>query len=125
MLQVEAKVNQYKKDQNTNIFVYSIISNAVDAAAKKKELEEYKESQGQYYREDEETKKPLYFSQRVISTESTLRKTASGRYTVLSDLEEEAKQAEYEQNKQIAKLKALQSFTGMSKAELIDRMFAN
>lgn len=108
-LTIKAKVNQYRKN-GANIFVYAL-------SGSKESIEEYKESQGSYYREDENGN-VLYFSQRIVNVGDSLTQTSSGRFQVLSDLEAESIEIDAHSKKFLGKLSAIQQFTGMSRAQL-------
>lgn len=115
MLTISRKINQYLKNGNP-VFVYEIDGT-------KEELAAYKTSQGDYYRESE-AKKAMYFSQRPLEAGAELSATRSGRYQVLQDLEMTAAQKESETIIQEAKLEAIRRITGMSKAQMTERLLA-
>lgn len=115
MLTISRKINQYLKGGNP-VFVYEL-------EGSKDELAAYKASQGEYYRESE-AKKPIYFSQRPIEPGAELSLTKSGRYQVLRDLEGVAEHKEAEAVTQEAKLEAIRRFTGLSKAQMAERLLA-
>ena len=119
---IAQKVNQYIK-AGTPIFVYEIKSSETEVAKAKEELDAYKKSQGDYYRESE-AKKPIYFSQRPVESGSELSLTKGGRYQVLRDLEGVAEHKEAEAVTQEAKLEAIRRFTGLSKAQMAERLLA-
>jgi hypothetical protein len=116
MLTIASKSGQYTKNGQP-IFVYTLAGESTD-------LKDYKTSQGDYYRESED-KKPLYFSQRICSIGANLEKTRSGRYTVLADLEQKAAELESASNSNYGKLLAIQQFTGLTKAQLTERLLAS
>ncbi len=116
MLTISRKVNQYLKNGNA-IFVYEI-------EGSKEELAAYKKSQGEYYRESD-AKKPMYFSQRPIEPGAELTATKSGRYQVLQDLEGTVAAREQAATQAFGKLEAIRQFTGMSKAQMQERLLAN
>ena len=120
MLIIKAKTNQYIKG-GTIQFVYTVESNAAKAEDKAKELEAYKLSRGEYYRENE-AKEPLYFSQRIYNVGDQLTKTQKGTFQVLNDLESAAAQIETQTNAALAKYNALAQFTGLTKAQLAERL---
>ena len=123
MIVIKAKINQYVKNGNIQ-FVYTIESTAPKAEDKAKELAEYKSSRGEYYRENE-AKEPLYFSQRICNVGDQLTKTTKGAFQVLSDLESTAAQIETQTNAALAKFNALAQFTGLTKAQLAERLLQN
>lgn len=115
-LTIARKVNQYIKNNNP-IFVYEL-------SGEKADLEAYKKAQGEYYRESD-AKKPMYFSQRPIENGSELSLTKSGRYQVLQDLEGTVAAREQAATQAFGKLEAIRQFTGMSKAQMQERLLAN
>jgi len=117
MLSIETKVNQYVKN-GSSIFVYSLIGD-------KKDLEAYKVSQGVNYREDETTKKPLYFSQRVCNAGDVLNATKGGRYQVYQDLESKDAQLQTAIIGNLGKLEAVRQLSGLSKAQFTERLLAS
>lgn len=73
----------YKKN-GKDIFVYHV-TGSIEA------IEKYKEIQGEFYREDETTKKALYFSTRYVGDNVKLLITEKGN--VVPDMSEYAKAA--------------------------------
>lgn len=112
-MKISSKVNQYVKNGNS-IFVYELDCNDV-------ELTEYKTAQSSYYKESD-NKKPLYFSQRICNNGDMLMLTSSGRYQVLQDLEAKAISIDSAKNQNLGKFLALAEFTGLSKAQLAERL---
>ena len=109
MLTIQKKVNEYRRTTGP-VFVYSL-------KGTKEEMTEYKAAQGENYRESD-SKEPLYFSRNPLQVGQELLKTQAGRFIVSSNLEELAtKNAELIQG-QLAKMVALQQFTGMTPAEI-------
>jgi hypothetical protein len=76
-------VRTYRSKNGNPTFVYS-----VDGT--KEQLADFKKSQGDYYREDED-KTPLWFTTRYIGEEGTLMITSNGN--VVPDMSEFDKQA--------------------------------
>jgi hypothetical protein len=112
-MKIAAKVNQYAKNGSI-IFVYTV--QGTDA-----ELETYKTSQGNYFRTND-AGAPLYFSQRICNEGAELQLTKSGRYTVLQDLERTVVERESATNTSYGKLEAIRLFTGLTKAQLSERL---
>lgn len=124
MIVIKIKTNEYIKAGNP-IFVYTLMSNLQDAKKATEELEQYKSTQGTNYREND-TKEPLYFSQRPIPVGAELKLTSKGRFTVLQDnLEETALNAtaaiEGAKNAFLGKLAAL----NIKPAEMRAAMLSN
>jgi len=69
-------LRNYRKLGGQIVFVYMVIG--MTPAQK----DDYKAIQGEFYREDEETGNPLYFSTRYTNDNITLIKTRNGRLTV-------------------------------------------
>lgn len=123
MLIIKAKVNQYMK-AGVAQFVYSVKSDSTDPKIVEKELAAYKAACGTYYREDDQSKEPLFFSQRVCKPGAELKEAKNGRYTALTeDLEAMVEAKEGLKSREIAKLQAATEFFGMSKQELLQTMF--
>lgn len=78
----------YKNEKGTQVFVYS-----VDGT--EKELTEYEEAQGSFFRKDQETDVPLWFTTRSIGPRGKLIITGKGK--VIADM------SEYEQAASMAK----------------------
>ena len=74
----------YRSKKGTPTFVYAV-------EATKEELKTYKEAQGNYYREDSETKLPLWFTARYVGEQADLVITSNGN--VVADMQEFDKQA--------------------------------
>ena len=121
MLIIESKLNEYRKNGNVQ-FVYAVKS-TLQGQDETDELEAYKASCGQFYREDDKTGKPLFYTQRPAATGSELRLTSKGRYSVISgSLEEDIEKAAILKAKEVAKLEAMKEFFGMSKLEMLEAM---
>ncbi len=112
-LSIKSKVNEYVKNGNP-VFVYSLQG----------DISKYKESQKEYFRVNEEGE-ALYFSNRLLEPGQELKKTNSGRFQVLQDLEATYSELETETTKAVAKLNAISQFTGLGKKKLAERLLAN
>ena len=111
MLTVKSKVREYIRN-GSPVFVYAL-------AGSKEELAEYKKTQGDYYREEEKTKEPLFFSPRPIATGTQLAPNREGtRFVVQQDLEAQVAATETAKNAQLGKLQAMQEFLGLTKAQM-------
>lgn len=67
-------VNQYiSKNTKTETFVYEV-------SGKAEELEQFKETQGEYYREDEVSGKPLFFTTTYAGEHTAITQTHSGGF---------------------------------------------
>ena len=115
MITIVRKSNQYMKPTGP-VFVY-IIKGSAD------ELKDYKAAQGDNYRESD-AKEPLFFSRTVLTTGQELLKTRAGRFVVATDLEAESKKAAELEEAELAKLKAMQKFSGLSPQEIIKLVMA-
>ena len=122
MLIIGTKLNEYIKNGATQ-FVYGVKSTLQGQDATD-ELEAYKASCGSFYREDDKTQQPLFYTQRIAKVGNELRLTTKGRFSVVSNLEEEVEKSELLKAKEMAKLKAAQEFFGMSKAEMLEAMYS-
>lgn len=71
MITVKLK-RSYKSSNGNTVFVY-------DVKAVGKELEEFVTAQGDYHREDTETKSPLWFTTRCIGNSGKLVITSKGK----------------------------------------------
>ena len=71
-------IRTYKKNGNS-VFVYEV-------QATPQEIEKLKEAQGEYFREDEVTKKPLFFTTRNVGPKGKLIITGKGQ--VIADMSE-------------------------------------
>jgi hypothetical protein len=116
-IKILSKVNQYVKN-GSSVFVYDL------AVETPEELAKFKSSQGDYYRESE-SKKPLYFSQRVLEPGAELTLTKSGRYQVLTDLEYIESAREQASINAYGKLDAIRQYTGLTKRQLQERLLAS
>ena len=106
------------------IFVYAITSTATKPEDQAKELADYKTSSGEFYREDE-SKRPLMWSQRVLQPGSELVKSQkTGRYQVHQDLEAQAAELQAATTSNLGRIQALQQFTGMNKAQMTEKLIA-
>jgi len=76
-------IRTYRSKNGNPTFVYSV-------EGTKEQLEAFKKSQGDYYREDDD-KNPLWFTTRYIGEEGTLMITSNGN--VVPDMSEFDKQA--------------------------------
>ena len=65
-------VRSYKSKQGNTVFVYAVSATA-------KQLEEFKTAAGDFYREDEKTNAPLWFTTRCIGNTGKLVITAKGK----------------------------------------------
>ena len=73
-------IRSYRNQKGTVVFVYGV-------TGKPGELEDFKEAQGdEYYREDEETGKPLWFTSRYIGDTGNLIITSAGK--IVPDMSE-------------------------------------
>jgi hypothetical protein len=122
MIVIKIKTNEYIKAGNP-IFVYTLMSNLQDAKKATEELEQYKTTQGTNYREND-TKEPLYFSQRPLPVGAELKLTSKGRFTVLQDNLEElavnaSTQIESFKNQFLGKLAAVGVTPAQYKAALL------
>lgn len=77
-------LRSYRSKKGTPTFVYNV-------EGTKDELKQYKDSQGTYYREDSESKKPLFFTARYVGEKGTLLITSNGN--CVPDMSEFDKQA--------------------------------
>ncbi len=115
-MNITKKTNQYRSKKTGNIvFVYAV--NGTD-----KELKEYKDTQGEFYREDEDTKAPLFFSTRVCQIGADVVKSKSGTFNVLSDLEAEAIAVVAATTQATGKIHAIANVMGMTPAQLGQQM---
>lgn len=64
-------IRSYRSKNGNPTFVYEVSGNAQD-------LEAYKDAQGDYYREDESTGTPLWFTTRCVGTSGSLIITTNG-----------------------------------------------
>ncbi len=64
-------IRSYRSKNGNPTFVYGVTGNASD-------LEAYKDAQGDYYREDETSGIPLWFTTRCVGTTGTLIITSNG-----------------------------------------------
>lgn len=77
---MKVKLIRSYRSQNGNVtFVYGVSGNATQLAA-------YKEAQGTYYREDETTGQPLWFTVRCIGKAGSLIITSKGK--IVPDMSE-------------------------------------
>ena len=111
------KHNQYRKGSSM-VFVYTV-------SGDKKELEDYKKKQGANYREDNGT--PLFFSaNRVGNAGDEIHWNASkSQFQLHADLEAEVATLQTATAKALGNIMAIQQFTGMSKAQMAERLMAN
>lgn len=65
-------VRSYKSKNGNTVFVYGVTANA-------KQLEEFKTASGDFYREDEKSAQPLWFTTRCIGNTGKLVITAKGK----------------------------------------------
>ena len=65
-------IRTYRSKNGNPTFVYEVSGSANDLAA-------YKEAQGQYYREDETTGSPLWFTTRCVGDNGSLIITSNGK----------------------------------------------
>jgi hypothetical protein len=113
---VGKKVGEYVKNGNSQ-FVYELnISGDV--------LDSYKKDKGAYYRESENGL-PLHWSNTPIQTGSELTKTAKGGYVVLADLEGQVEAEKAATTMALGKLNAIAKFTGLSKAQMAEKLLAS
>lgn len=119
MITINSKVNQYRKPvSGSMVFVYDLKGTA-------DELKEFKAVQGTNYREDEATKRPLWFSNTPLSVGTEVTPTRDkSRYIIQTDLEAEALKAAELEKAELAKLKALQTFSGLTPAEIVKLVMA-
>ena len=115
MLTIQKKVNEYRKPTGP-VFVYSL-------KGTKEEIAEYKAAQGENYRESD-SKEPLFFSRTVLTSGQELLKTRAGRFVITTDLEAESQKAAELEQAELAKLKAMQKFTGLTPAEIVKLVMA-
>lgn len=114
MITIIAKSNEYMKN-GSPVFVYTLSCNEA-------EKEAYKANQGDFYREDDKGN-PLFFSNRVLQAGAEVRWVEkSQRYSVITDLEALAARNEAIKAEKLASLEALAEFTGLTKAQLAERM---
>jgi len=116
---ISKKHNQYRKNSSI-IFVYQITGTD-------KELAEFKANQGSNYREDESTGTPLFFSaNRPGSTGDELHWNKNkSQYQLHTDLESEIATLQTATANALGKINAIQQFTGMSKAQMQERLLAS
>lgn len=119
MITIKNKLEPYRKPvTGTVVFRYTITGS-------KEEMAEYKKIAGEFYREDENTKEVLFFSNIPIALGTALTKNREGtKYFVKTDLEVEAVKAAELEAAELAKLNALQKFSGMSAAEIVKLVMA-
>lgn len=65
-------VRSYKSKQGNTVFVYAVTATG-------KDLEAFKTASGDFYREDEKTNQPLWFTTRCIGNTGKLVITAKGK----------------------------------------------
>lgn len=111
------KHNQYRKGSSM-VFVYQV-------AGAKKELEGYKTKQGVNYREENGV--PLFFSaNRVGNVGDEIHWNATkSQFQLHTDLESEIATVQTATANALGKINAIQQFTGMSKAQLQERLLAS
>ena len=115
MITIVKKSNQYMKPSGP-VFVYIIKGSA-------EELKDYKAVQGDNYRESD-AKEPLFFSRTVLTSGQELLKTRAGRFVITTDLEAESQKAAELEQAELAKLKAMQKFTGLTPAQIVKLVMA-
>lgn len=77
-------LRSYRSKNGNVTFVYTVKGSQT-------QLDEFKDAQGEYYREDDETGKPLFFTTRCIGDTGKLLITTNGK--VVPDMSEFDKQA--------------------------------
>lgn len=114
MITITTKSNEYMKN-GSPVFVYTLGCNEAEKA-------DYKAKQGDFYREDEKGN-PLFFSSRVLQIGAEVRwAEKTQRYSAITDLEAIAARTEAIKAEKLASLEALAEFTGLTKAQLAERM---
>ena len=111
------KHNQYRKGSSV-VFVYTVLGD-------KKQLEDYKTKQGANYREDNGT--PLFFSaNRTGNVGDEIHWNATkSQFQLHTDLESEIATVQTATANALGKINAIQQFTGMSKAQMQERLLAS
>jgi len=109
-------IRSYRSKKGNATFVYGVTGSANDLAS-------YKEAQGTYYREDDTTGQPLWFTTRCVGENGTLIITTNGKIVPdMSKFDQAASLAsQYGGNfgEELAKLTA-QSILGVSSASAVE-----
>jgi len=109
-------IRSYRSKKGNPTFVYGVTGSANDLAA-------YKEAQGGFYREDDTTGQPLWFTTRCVGENGTLIITTNGKIVPdMSKFDQAASLAsQYGGNfgEELAKLTA-QSILGVSSASAVE-----
>jgi hypothetical protein len=117
-LTIGKKHNQYRSSKTgTIVFVYTVDGTKEDIA-------NYKKAQGANYREDNGT--PLFFSAgRTGNAGDEIHfNTKKSTYQLHTDLESEVATLQTATANALGKINAIQQFTGMSKAQMQERLLS-
>lgn len=115
-IKIKTKRGGYRKEGSI-MFVYGLEGSA-------KDLETYKKDKGDYYKEDPETKEPLFWSREQLEIGASVNRTTNGNW-VCGDLESEASAQKDATNLFIGKISAAAAVLGISKRDAAKMMFAS
>lgn len=113
-MKIKALQSSYRKNGNIQ-FVYSL-----DCSPEEKKA--YKANKGDYYKENEQ-EEPLFWSQRSVPVGTELKESSKGTFYPVTNLADEAEALDIATINKRGNIRACLIEFGMSKQELLERMF--